>query len=66
MSEDDKAIFKMIADYLQRAVDSINELSPEGQHILSVVVSEFELPHEGDLETLITQLRKIAKGKAQP
>jgi len=63
MSDDDKAIFKMIANYLHRAIDAIEQLSPDGAHALAIVISDNELPHVGDLETLVTNLKKLSDQK---
>ena len=45
MTEDDKAICKMVAHYLERAIDAIQELSPDGAHSLAIVIADHELPH---------------------
>ncbi len=44
MTDDDKAVCKMIAHYLERAVDAIQKLSPGGAHALAVVIADHELP----------------------
>ena len=61
MSEDDKAIFKMIALYLGRAKDAIDQLSPDGAHELAIIISDNELSPIGDMQTLITELLKRSK-----
>ena len=59
MTDDDKAVCKMIAHYLERAVDAIQELSPDGAHALAIVIADQELPHTGDLEALVTNLKNF-------
>jgi hypothetical protein len=61
MSDDDKAIYKMIASYLERAIDAIQELSPDGAHALAIAIADNELPHTGDLETLVINVKKLSK-----
>lgn len=61
MSEDDKAICKMIVNYLDRAIDAIQELSPDGAHALAIAIADNELPHTGDLESLVTNLKKLSR-----
>lgn len=61
MSDDDKAIFKMIVNYLTRAKEAINELSPNGLHELAIVISDNELSTIGDMQTFITALKKLTK-----
>ncbi len=63
MTDDDKAVCKMIASYLERAIDAIQELSPDGAHNLAIVIADNELPHTGDLEALVTNLKKLSNQK---
>lgn len=63
MTEDDKAICKMIVNYLERAIDSIQELSPDGAHELAIAIADNELPHTGDLEALVTNVKKLSNSK---
>lgn len=59
MNELDKAICKMIADYLDKATEAIEHLSPDGAHEVAVVIADNELPHVGDLQILVTNLKKL-------
>ena len=61
VTKDDKAIYKMIENYLTRAMDAINELSPDGAHELAIVISDNELPHIGDIQTLVNELKRLQK-----
>jgi hypothetical protein len=51
----------MIADYLDKALDAIEHLSPDGAHEVAVVIADNELPHVGDLQLLIMNLKKLLK-----
>jgi len=61
ITKDDKAIFKMIVNYLERAIDAIEELSLDGAHELAIAIADNELPHTGDLESLVINLKKLSK-----
>ncbi len=61
MTDYDKAICKMVIHYLDRAIDAIQELSPDGAHELAVVIADNELPHTDDLESLVKNLKKLSK-----
>ncbi len=61
MTKDDKAIFKMIATYLTKAKESIDELSPAGLHDLAILISDNELSPIGGMQTLITEIKRISK-----
>jgi hypothetical protein len=61
MSKDDKAILNMISSYLGRAIDVVDDLSPDGSHELAIVISNNELPTISELQVLVTSLKKLAK-----
>jgi hypothetical protein len=65
MTKDDQATCKMIVHYLKRAIDAIWELSPDGAHEVAVVIADNKLPHEGDLQALVTIFEKAAEMKLQ-
>jgi hypothetical protein len=51
----------MIADYLDKAIEAIEHLSPSGAHEVAAVIADNELPHEGDLQLLVINLKKLSK-----
>jgi hypothetical protein len=51
----------MIADYLDKALDAIEHLSPDGAHEVAVVIADNELPHEGDLQALAFNIKKLSR-----
>jgi hypothetical protein len=61
MTKDDQATCTMIVHYLKRAIDAIGELSPDGAHEVAVVIADNKLPHEGDLQSLVTIFEKLSK-----
>jgi hypothetical protein len=61
MTKDDKAVCKMIAHYLKRAIDAMDELSPDSAHEVAVLIAEYGLSHEGDLQALIINLEKLSE-----
>jgi hypothetical protein len=61
MSEDDKAVVKMIIHYLDRAIDAMELLSSEGARELSIMLSENELSYTDNPQDLIAHLNELAK-----
>lgn len=61
MNELDKAICKMIADYLDKAIEAIEHLSPDGAHEIAVVIADNGLPHERDLKALAFNIKKLSR-----
>lgn len=61
LTKDDKAICKMTADYLTRAMDSIQELSPAGRHELAAAILDKDLPTIQDLNSLVKTMKRLSK-----
>lgn len=61
MNELDKAICKMIADYMDKAIEAIEHLSPDGAHEVAVVMADNELPHVGDLQVLAFNIKRLSR-----
>ena len=61
MAEDGKAVLKMMFNYLGRAIDDFDFLSSDGMHELTKVRIENKLLHSGNLQDLITHLKRLVK-----